>query len=150
MCSSKKEKESQRFFIIGVERIKRGHKVALQATFTPSLLKVIFGIDAGLDSTADVLVKQSRCRYIFHVWSADRINEILSFTNEVASKRKKKGYLFQLCGKVDYNDGENTKSFYVLHESRTHIQMITVSNRIVNIRKLKYIEKDISYIGTEN
>ena len=67
LCYSKKEKESQRFFIIGVERIKRGHKVALQATFTLSLLKVIFGIDAGLDSTVDVLVKQSRCFYIFHV-----------------------------------------------------------------------------------
>ena len=28
--------------------------------------------------------------------------------------------------------------------------MITVSNRIVNIQKPKYTEKDLSYIGTEN
>ena len=75
---------------------------------------------------------------------------MLNFTNKVASNIKKNGYLFQLCGKVDYNDGENTKTCYVLHETRTHLQMITVRNRIINIQKPKYSEQDVTYIGTNN
>ena len=91
---SKKEKESRRFILIGSERIRQGHKALCEHYFSPSLKKVIFRINCDLGLLADVLVKSSRNRHIFHIWSADRINEILNFANEEASNRQKKGYMF--------------------------------------------------------
>ena len=87
------------------------------------------------------LVESTKHKKIYHIWSADRINEILSHEGEEASNCIKKYYKFQLCAKVDYvigDDGDKIKSGYVMHETNLHIQVLTMNETFISFQKPKY------------
>ena len=58
-----------------------------------------------------------------------------------ASHCCKKYYKFQLCAKVDYVIGDNEdriKSGYVMHETASHIQVLTMNDTFISFPNPKY------------
>ena len=51
----------------------------------------------------------------------------------------KKGFRFQLCGKIEFRDNHGTsRSGYIIDETVSHFQVLCFDNRIINIRRPKY------------
>lgn len=122
--------------------------------FLPLLLQILFKYYNQYRSSSylnDKLVKSKKNSKLYYIWSADRINGILTHKDKEVSNCVKNLFKFQLCSKVDYiidNNEDQIKYGYVMHEISSYIQVLTIKNNLVFFQKLKYNKLQTAIQGT--
>lgn len=142
--------ESGTIIIFGFERVRLSYSLYVSYYASPSLLKSLFGNHFSQIQPQNI-VRRTKRTMIIHLYSATMINNVLTLSCECASKTMKRGYTFQLCGKVDFVDSGSgiEKTGYIINETNTHFQVLCLNGSICNMRRPEYDETAAIYNNRE-
>ena len=83
----------------------------------------------------EFIVSKTANRIILHVWSQQKIQEILTLANESASKVDREDHVYYLCGKVDIRKHGRSSSAYIIRETEATFTILHRDNELEVISK---------------
>jgi len=138
-------KSSGHIISLGKERIQRRKAAYICLSAFPSLVKAVFGDNYCLLPRENI-VKQTKKCIIIHIFSAESINSLLTLSGENPCELTKQAYTFQMSGKIEYDERGVSKTGYIVHETKSHLQVMRIDGSIFNIRKPTYDENRVQML----
>ena len=133
MLSKRRLEDLNRYMSIRYESVRIGKYIYKQLYISPSLRKSLFG--KIFEIVKNEIVSKTAKRTILHVWSLNRIKQILTLANECASTVHREEHNYHLYGKIDYRRYGRKGTAYIIRETEASFTICNKSNRLEEISK---------------